>query len=828
MLVMKFGGTSVADANRMLNAAELALREPRPAVVVTSAMAGVTDDLIHMSENARHGRRDQVDDALDTLRGLHHRAAAEIAASGPSHESPARDIDALIDELGQLLHGIGLVQELSPRSLDLAGSFGERLAAVLLAAAIESRQGRARAIDARTIIRTDDSFGRAVVDAIESRTLTRAAILPIVHDAIPVVTGYIGSTGDGITTTLGRGGSDYSAALIGSFLDAREIWIWTDVDGVMTADPRVVPEARVLEAITYREAAEMAYFGSKVLHPSTMIPAVEARIPIRVRNSLNPAHPGTLITDQRSPSRTPAGNGHGVKTVSSIADLALVTVEGSGMIGVPGAARRVFAATARAAVNVYMISQASSEHNISFVVRQSDGRLAVRELEREFESEIALHRIDRIDIVSPVGIMAVIGEGMRGTPGVSQRLFTALGRARINVLAIAQGSSELNLSVVIGERDLQRAVGATHTRFGLTRDTHVFLLGKGLVGRALIRQILDARPRLAERHGLGLRVIGVCGRNELLFDPHGLSESMLEAIARGEPMPSLGAEARPDDAELLDRIAASRRLDVVLVDVTADDTGPLHLEALQHGFHIVTANKKPLSGAMDLYRAIRAESLQQGAGYHFETTFGAGLPVLSTLQDLLATRDEVHRITGCFSGTLGFLCSQIQSGRPFSDALNDARERGFTEPDPRDDLSGLDVARKAIIIAREIGATVSLDEIEVEPFVCPEMMRVPDVQTFLARSVELDQPMAERAVHAAAIGTVLRYVAEITPDSVSVGLRDVPRDSAVGQLDGPDNLLVYETARYRANPLLIRGPGAGAEVTAAGVLGDILKIARTT
>ena len=820
MRVMKFGGTSVGDAERIVQSAKLAIKSESPVVVVTSAMSGATDELLALARLAQTGETKELRTRLRRLTQHHLDTAHGIV---PDHSRAAPLVERLrklLFELENLLQGISLLRELSPRSLDLIASFGERFAVLLLAEAIAEQGSKAEAIDARDIFRTDNRFGEAHVLHDESRELCRNGLLPLTRDRIPVVTGFIARTSDGVTTTLGRGGSDYTASLLGAYLGAEEIWIWTDVDGVMTADPSVVPEARVLESITYREAADMAYFGSKVLHPRTMVPAVENRIPIRILNSFYPESPGTLVTYESREAF------QGVKTVTSIASLALVTVEGAGMQGVSGVGERVFSATAKAGISVLMISQASSEQNITFAVHEKDGLRAREYLQKEFEAELRQKRIERIDLMAPVGILAIIGEGMKGTPGISQKMFSALGRSRVNVLAIAQGSSELNLSVVVEQRNLKRAVGAVHTAFGLTKTTHVFLLGKGLIGKTLIRQLLEGREDLERLHGVTLRVVGVCGRDEWLFDPHGMGNERLERIAEGAELSALGGEKRGNNGELLDHLARQQRLDVVFVDVTAERTGPLHVQALEKGFHVVTANKKPLSGSMEQYRAIREAAARSGLQYQFETTFGAGLPVLHSLRELVATHDEIRRITGCFSGTLGFVCSELQKGRLFSEIVLEARKLGYTEPDPRDDLGGVDVARKALIIAREIGIDIEMEDIALESLVSPELEALESVDEFLHRLPEMDDAMREKVQNAEKDGNVLRYVAEITPSGVEVKLRAVEPLSPIGQLDGPDNILVYETRRYRHNPLVIRGPGAGAEVTAAGVFGDILKIAR--
>ncbi|MDP8255293.1 MAG: bifunctional aspartate kinase/homoserine dehydrogenase I [Candidatus Alcyoniella australis] len=820
MLVHKFGGTSVKDAERISGVARLAVENRRPCVVVTSAMAGVTDSLIELARAAEAQDEAQVAGLLGALRDRHQLAAEALFADSTPEPRLTTQIDELLDELGKLIKGVALLRHLPRRSLDLILSFGERLSCELLAAAVEQSGAPSRACDARDFIRTDDHFGKANVDIQTSRELTRAALLDLSRDSIPVVTGFIGRTAQGLSTTLGRGGSDYTASLLGAFLDADRIWIWTDVDGVMTADPRVVPEAEVLPSISYREAAEMSYFGSKVLHPSTMIPAVQAKIPIRLRNSFRPELEGTLITDSRTDQF------EGVKTVTSISDIAMVTVEGKGMIGVPGVVGRVFATTARESINVYMISQASSEQNISLLVHKRDGARAKTALDREFELELERDRIERVDLNEEVGILAIIGEGMKGTPGISQKLFTALGRSHINVLAIAQGSSELNVSVVVDRHDLHRAVGAVHTRFGLTSATHVFVLGKGLIGRTLLRQLVQSKARL-RRHGTWLNVIGVCGRTELLFNEFGIDDQTLRRIADGESLLELGGEQRPDYREILKRVLQTRRLDVALVDVTAAETGELQLGAMRHGIHVVTANKKTLSGPLELYRSLRQTAREKGVGLYYETTFGAGLPVLFTLQDLLETHDTIQRITGCFSGTLGYICSGLQTGRRFSEVVREAKSLGYTEPDPRDDLCGMDVARKALIIAREMGQPLEMEQVALEGMVPDELLALPDVESFLARLDELDEPYAEKVRQAADQGRVLRYLAQITPEGVSVGLQAVELSSPEGQLSGPDNILVYQTDRYTGeNPLVIRGPGAGAEVTAAGVFGDLLKVAR--
>ncbi|NCG19630.1 MAG: aspartate kinase [Rhodobacterales bacterium] len=609
-----------------------------------------------------------------------------------------------------------------------------------------------------------------------------------------------------MTTTLGRGGSDYSAALFGACLDAAEVWIWTDVDGILTADPRLVAEARSLRQVSYREAAEMSYFGAKVLHPRTLLPCSKAGIPIRIRSTFSPESEGTLVAE------TSESVPEGVKTVTSIRDMALVTLEGRGMAGIPGVARRIFETTEAAGTNVVMISQASSEQTVSLVARATDAAALVDELQVRFRLEFEERALETIQVTEDVAIVSIIGEGMAGHVGVSGKLCGALGRAVVNVLAIAQGGSERSISVAVTGASVQRAVREVHSAFGLTRVAHLLLVGCGRVGQELLTMVAETRARLADQE-LELRLIGLCNRRTWALDLNGIDPLVAqEVLASGD--------ARPADAALIARIAQERLTDVVLVDVTAGPTAPLHQLALDAGFHVVTANKIPLAGPFDEYqRLVQARDLSR-VRYGYETTFGAGLPVLHTLKELVHTGDKLHAITGCFSGTLGFLCSKLQDGVSLADAVGEAAALGYTEPDPREDLSGRDVARKALIVARAMGRTIEPDDVVLTAM-------VPDLDDGLDAALAKHGPaLGERVKAAAARNEVLRFVAEITEEAVVVGLQEVPVNSAIGALNGPDNILVFRTRRYNTYPLVIQGPGAGAEVTAAGVLGDILKTAR--
>lgn len=799
MIVMKFGGTSVGDGERIAHVASLVMRHGGPVVVVTSAMAGTTDALLQAGRDAESGRLESALAAVEGLRFRHEAATEDL---------PTRAVvGLLLDALRDLLRGVALLREQTPRSRALLASFGERLAAPVVAAALRKAGRSAEPCDARDLLVTEGSVEEGEVVDEESRRRAREALLPMVErGVVPVVTGFIGAQRDGTTTLLGRGGSDYSAALVGSWLDAQAVWIWTDVDGILSADPRIVPDARPIRKVGWREAAEMSYFGAKVLHPRTMLPVMRRGIPLVVRSTFQPDQPGTIIGAETSPAP------FGVKTVTATRGLALVTVEGRGLAGLQGAARRILGAAEHADVNVLMISQASSEQALSLVVAASRADALCRSIERALEHEVARGLVERPRSQLGIAVLSAVGEGMAGVPGTSARLFDALGRMGINVLAIAQGASERSISAAIGDGDAVRAVRGVHAAFGLTRSVDLLLLGHGRVARALLPMIAKTREELRRTRRLDLRILAVATSRRWLVDPDGVEPG--EVDTRIEE-----AADRPSDGALLDSVEAARQGPVVLVDLTASDTGALHEAALDRGFHVATANKLPLTGSFETYRRMADAVQRTGARYGYETTFGAGLPLLHALRELLTTGDRIERIEGALSGTLGFLVTRLQEGRSVGEAIEEAVEAGLTEPDPAEDLSGRDVARKALIIGRAVGLALEPEDVLCAPL-------IDDLGLGWAAAAEQHgAALALRVQRAAEQGMVLRYVASISPDRVEVGLTEVPSTSPLGQLRGPDNLLVFRTARYREYPLVVRGPGAGATVTAAGVLGDIIRAA---
>jgi aspartokinase/homoserine dehydrogenase 1 len=827
--VHKFGGASLADAAAIRHAVSIIRARAEPRVVVVSAMAGMTDLLLQASQLARSGDVAGACAAAATLRQKHVAAARALLPAGARRSAMLEVITASADELDGLVKGLGILRELTPRTSDLLLARGERLSAQLVAAALEQAGVATRYVDAADVVRTDPHFGNATPDLDATDALLRKALRPLLAKGItPVVTGFIGRSVSGEVTTLGRGGSDLTAALVGRALDANSVNLWKDVPGLLTSDPRVVPDARVMPQLNVREAAELAYYGAKVLHPRALIPIIGRKVPLFVRPFGNPASQGTEVSERETGLEVP------VKALSAATGQALITVEGSGMLGVPGVAARTFAALQRERISVSLITQASSEHSICFCVPAESAPRAQECLNEAFRIEIASREVDGVTVKPNVATVAVVGLGMAGTPGVAQRLFSALAAARINVIAIAQGSSELNISAVVEEAQVQEAQRVIHSAFQLgklgggsaaPRDRlDIFLLGFGRIGRSFA-ELVNELPATGPR----VRIVAVADRSGVVFDPAGLSAHRLTTIARekakGHSLKHMD-HGRAQNAEDAVAGALAHALSrPVLVDMTADDTTAILNSALTHGMDVVLANKKPLAGSSASAEALVALAEANGRRLRHEATVGAGLPVMDTFAKLTETGDEVLGIEGCLSGTLGYLLSELERGKSFSQALNAAMHAGYTEPDPRDDLSGADVARKALILGRLMGFRGEPASVVTESLV-PEPARRLKVKQYLAQLSSFDADWAERIRNARDKGQVLRYIATVTPRRLRVGLTAVGAESPFAGLRGTDNQIVFTTARYREHPLVIRGPGAGPVVTAAGVLNDVLALAR--
>ena len=808
--VYKFGGASLGSAEAVRIAGAHVRRAKDSLVVIVSAMFGVTDLLLSGATAALEGQSA----SLDTFAKMHIDVIDGVIRAKAMRDRLRREVERNARELESMFDSVSVLRELTPRASDAILARGERLMATIFAAF-----AGADYVDATELIFTERRLGSVWPDF---RKCERAAArVRKKFDGPIVVPGFIATGPDGEVTTLGRGGSDFSAAILARVLKAQSVTLFKEVDGLMTADPKSVPNARVLEEVHYREAAELAFYGAKVLHPRTMIPLVDRGIPLFVRNSFQPQLQGTRIAGDVKPGSYP------VKALAAIHKQALIAIEGNGMIGVPGVAGRAFSALAQAGHSVSMISQASSESSICFVVPEEEADHATRALEEAFEPERRLKLIDRIHAEKRVALIAVVGLGMRGRLGIAARTFSALSGHRVNVVAIAQGSSELNITIAVAEKDATRALLALHNEFQLDRihpladtsgrESKLTLLGFGQIGRALAKQLLDQEKPLRAQMGVDVKVIAIADRSGIKVEEEGFSPAALQKLSdhkasgkrlfdRSSPV-TLAQLQKMMGSELW--LLPSHR--PILVDLTSEETAPLLQEALENGFHVVLANKKPLAVPQIEYDRLFQTARERGLSIRYEATAGAGLPVLDTLAKLQEAGDRVEKIVGCFSGTLGFITTALEEGRPFSEAVAEAKERGYTEPDPRDDLSGLDVARKALILARTLGLRVELSDIDLEP---------------MATSVTpaLDKDFARRAAGALNEQCVLRYIATISASGLRVALEAVPANSPMGSLRGTANQVAIYSKRYKTNPLVVTGPGAGADVTAAGVLNDILAI----
>jgi aspartokinase/homoserine dehydrogenase 1 len=827
--VHKFGGASLADSAAVRHAVAIIRRHRHePTVVVVSAMAGTTDALLGVARQAGAGESRTVASLVDGLRSRHAEVARALLPAGRARADLLAYVGDVFAELEALAEGLRLLRELTPRTTDYLVSRGERLSARLVTAALEAEGTRARYVDALDLVHTDGAFGQAAPDFARTDRSVQRTLLPLLaRGIVPVVPGFIGAAPDGEVATLGRGGSDLTAMLLARALGASRVSLWKDVPGLLTADPRVVPDARVIPQLHAREAAELAYYGARVLHPRALIPVAGRRIPVYVRPFGDPDASGTEVSERVARARFP------VKALSAAGGQALLTVAGNGMLGVPGIAARTFAALQARRISVSLISQASSEHSICFSVPETLARDATESLAREFAGEIARGEIDGVDVAPGMATVAVVGLGMAGTPGVAAGVFSALAAGKINVVAIAQGSSELNISVVVEARQAADAQRRIHAAFQLSRIAgggviqpermEIVLLGFGQIGRALATLVGRVR-----RPALDLRIAAVVDRSGFVFDPQGLGARRLAALAAEKKKERRLADAPGGQAataeEAVRHIAGYALTRPVLVDLTADDTGAALDAALTHGMDLVLANKLPLAGRRGASEALWQTARARGRRILHEATVGAGLPIIDTFHKLTESGDRVERIEGLLSGTLGFVLSEVGDGTPFSKAVRRAMALGYTEPDPREDLSGMDVGRKALILARLLGYPGELSRTAVESLV-PKWARSIPLAEFLERLAELDAGWRRRVDTAARDGMVLRYVATVTPARVAVGLRTVPMSSPLAAIKGSDNQLVFTTSRYKANPLVITGPGAGAEVTAAGVLNDILRLA---
>ena len=809
---MKFGGSSIGTPERakdVINIIKEVANNNTDVAVVLSAFGKSTDQLVEMSRMAGEGNVQYIE-LLQSFREIHSHFIPALIEQ--NQEGVQQSVNQSFEELKDILHGIFLVKELSARTLDFVMSFGERLSCFIVSESLKNSIENVHYLDACNVIKTDENFGAARVNFKLSNQNLNEYFKS--HPGLIIVTGFLGFTEKSETTTLGRGGSDFTASIVAVALNAEEIEIWTDVDGVMTADPRKVPKAFSIKRLTYEEAMEMSHFGANVIHPPTMQPALNENIPIKILNTFNKDFAGSIISDEDT-----LGS-YLIKCVTSIPEVALFRVQGSGMFGVTGTAMRVFGTLAREGINIILITQASSEHSICFAVAPKDSNGAKRIIEEEFRLEIETKQIDHPIVETNLSVIAVVGENMRKTPGISGRLFQALGKNGINVITIAQGSSELNISVVVPKQDEIKALNAIHDSFFLseTRSINLFVVGTGLVGSALLRQLNDHYQFLKNERQIELKLVALTNTRKNVFNVDGI---MIEEWQK-----------RLDESEVdtnlhsfINNMVTQNLPNSVFVDCTSsDEIIEYYKNIMDASISIVTANKKANSGSFELYNKLKTAASRSGAKFLYETNVGAGLPVISTLNDLRGSGDKILKIEAILSGTLSYIFNSFGKEKSFCEVVYMAMKTGYTEPDPRDDLNGLDVARKLLILGREMGLSLELNDIQVENLVPENCRSIPTIEKFFEEFEKANPDFENRRTDAEKEGRVLRYIAILENGNAQVTLQDVGSDHPFYNLSGSDNIISFTTDRYHDRPLVIKGPGAGAEVTAAGMFADIIRI----
>lgn len=822
--IHKFGGASLADAAAIRRAVQIILSQRGPLVIVASALAGITDLLLGLVTAAERGDIASLETGVGAFRRRHREVAESLLPAKASREM-ATAIEAAGDELDALVRALAVLREASPRVSDHVISRGERLSARLLAGALQASGAKAALVDALDAVITDGPYGDVTPDLVATRTAAQQSIRPLLNRrVIAVVPGFLGRARDGGTATLGRGGSDLTATTLGRALDAASVTLWKDVPGLLTADPRVVPDARLLPLVHPSEAAELAYYGAKVLHPRALLPLAGKRIALWVRPFGDPSATGTEISTRREGDPPP------VRSLSAVPDQALITVAGSGILGVPGMSARTFGALQAGGISVSLIAQASSEYTIDFTVPAALSGHAIEVLRRAFRAEIASGEIEPPRARRDVAIIAVVGRRMAGHPGIAARVFEALEAAEVNVVAIAQGSAEHNISIVIDAADVAAALRRIHSAFQLGKagggrprrrtGKDVILLGAGTIGRAVLGLMAANPAKFA-----ALRLVAVIDRTGMVSDPAGLEPDAMRQIIRikqdGKAVSSMPGGEALTPAKALAALVDRALIRPALIDATADATMPLLSVAAESGFDLVLANKRPMTAPLAAFTALEATLAKHGGRLRYEATVGAGLPTVIAVRQLIETGDRVTTLEGSLSGTLAFVLSTLESGATFSDAVHEAIRLGMTEPDPRDDLSGIDVARKALILARLLGHRREMADVEVEGLVSGA--RRGSVASWLAALPASDVQWRSRVERARDAGGVLRFVASVSASHASAGLQIVARDHPLGQLTGSANRLVIRSSRYR-EPMIITGPGAGPDVTATGVLADLLAL----
>lgn len=803
MKVLKFGGTSVGSVPNIIRVRDIVAGQSGDTVVVVSALGGITDKILNAAKMAALGTGFFTGE-LEEIRKRHMDV---IEGLFPDPQPVWSEVEEILTGLEQVLTGITLVNELTPKTLDRLLGMGERMSSIII-----SRFFDAELLNAADFIVTDSHFGKAAVDYKE----TNQHIQRVFDDfrGVKVVPGFIARNKSGEYTTLGRGGSDYTAAIIAAALDAAALEIWTDVDGFMTADPKVIRKAYTIPALSYTEAMELSNFGAKVIYPPTILPVYKKGIPVIIKNTMNPEGQGTLITRGGT-----NGKERPIKGISSISKISLLTVQGIGMVGVAGISMRLFTALARENINVILISQASSENTISVAIEEHAAELAEEAIRREFGTEIDQDQINRVIVENGLSIVAIVGENMKHSTGVAGKLFTTIGRNGINVSAIAQGASEYNISWVVKSEDLRKTLNVVHESFFLSENAelNVFLIGTGLVGSNLLRQIAKQHDKLLVENHLNIKVTGISTSRKMAFGRDGIDVAGYQAVLANSDRVA-GIE------DFVSEMISMNMYNSVFVDCTAsDEVAACYNRILDANISIVAANKIAASSDYENYILLKKTAKRKGVKFLFETNVGAGLPIINTLNDLVNSGDKVLGIEAVLSGTLNFIFNTLSAEVPLSKAVRMAQEAGYTEPDPRIDLSGADVVRKLLILSRESGYRMDTGDIRINSFI-PEEYFKGSVADFWKRIPELDQSFELRRKELECKGRKWRFVASLEEGKAQVGLQEIDQTHPFYDLEGSNNLIMYRTERYNEFPMLIKGYGAGAAVTAAGVFADLIKV----
>ena len=813
MKVLKFGGTSVGSVESLQSLTKIVqqsfLNNDHP-IVVTSAMSGITNLLTQMAENAADQKA--FDHDIKLIETSHFDIVKSLISI--QNQNPVfTKLKLMLNELEDVLQGIFALKELSLQSKDLVLSYGEKFSTFMVAKILEESISQAMFVDASHYIKTDSNFGNANLN----ETLTNQLIQSLVHsnpDKLLVITGFISSNDKGRMTTLGRGGSDYTAAIFASNLNADVIEIWTDVNGMLTADPRIVKKAFSLPSLSYTEAMELSYFGAKVIYPPTMIPAFMKKIPIVIRNTFQPEFEGTKIQFESDQSKFP------IKGISSISDVSIINVSGSGMIGKTGFSGRLFTHLAREQINVILITQSSSEHSITFAVHPNDAKKAIQLISSEFELELEASKLILPEIEENLSVLAIVGENMKKTPGISGKLFHALGRNGINVRAIAQGSSEFNISVIISKNDLAKALNSVHDAFfaELKKTLNVFTLGTGNIGTTMFRQLADQHHFLLENNDLEIKVIGTSNSRKMIFNENGIDLKDWKN----------NLEENGEIADLTNFIERMKKMNLpncVFIDNTASKLPSTYYnDIFKSNISVVTCNKIANSAAYSQYKQLHETARKHGVDFLYETNVGAGLPIVRVLKDLMMSGDRLLKIEAILSGTISYIFNNFIDEASFYDVVKEAQKLGYTEPDPRDDLSGVDFMRKMLILARDAGHQLESSDVNLGNILPKECLEASSVDHFYEELLKAEPYFKSLKEKAKSENKVIRYIGKLENGQVEISLQMVDQNHPFYALSGSDNIISFTTERYKERPLVVKGPGAGAEVTAGGVFADLVNI----